>query len=216
MSCCQPAKPVWYYPRVPADQLNRNSESQPVILPENDPQIEQFLANGYQIVARSHGAQLNLDDATLTKISMLCASTNKDFAFRELNVKDICDILKLDGETANDYPGDVATLHESLNLATATPTDARRAFGAYHNGELIAMIFLNISGSNAEIDFCVVAAPFRRQGIATALGAYALHTVAGAGVKYVRTGFSADNPASIAAFQKLGQIDENWVTLRRH
>ncbi|HET7397427.1 MAG TPA: acetyltransferase [Intrasporangium sp.] len=136
-------------------------------------------------------------------------------AARELTGEDAAAILELDAAMAQDYPGGVATSHMPLTVASAVLTGRRRAFGVFgYRDELLAMTFADLDGATAEIDFTVVAAPWRGLGVGTGLKAASLLALIEDGIESVRTGGSADNHAIIRANTTIGfVIDQEWVTL---
>lgn len=184
-----------------------------VVVRSDDPERARLEASGWRVVAESWAAALVLDHEALDRLRAI--GVPEDIAVRELDAADVPAILALDAATARDYPGDVATAHPPLDDVRATPTPARRAFGAFDAATLVALGFVDVCGESAEIDFTVVAASHRRRGIATALKAASLLRLAADGVRVVRTGGSADNPGIAAANRRLGfVVDERWVTLR--
>lgn len=76
------------------------------------------------------------------------------------------------------------------------------------------MTFVDLDGERAEIDFTVVAADRRGRGLGTAVKSAAVLALIDAGVRFVRTGGSAENAAIRSINDALGfVIDEHWVTL---
>jgi predicted GNAT family acetyltransferase len=124
-------------------------------------------------------------------------------------------VLTLDRETANDYPGDIATAHEALTADGATPSAAHRGWGAFTaQAQLAAMTFADIGQNVIETDFTVVRRDWRGHGLGSAVKAASVLALADEGHTTFRTGGSADNPASIAANQAVGyELDEEWLTL---
>jgi predicted GNAT family acetyltransferase len=127
---------------------------------------------------------------------------------------DVHAVTALDRATVDDYPGDVATAHEALTPARATPAAAHRGWGAFTTeSELVAMTFADIGPNVTETDFTVVHRDRRRQGLGSAVKAACLLALADEGHVVFRTGGSMDNPASIAANRAVGyELDEEWLT----
>ncbi|KXC04464.1 hypothetical protein MhomT_16250 [Microbacterium hominis] len=186
-----------------------------IVLQARDPRRDELERIGWVVAARSFGAQLDVDRIDEHKLGVLAAAAG--ISTRELVTADIDAVLKLDRSTIEDYPGSIATQHPPLDPHRASPSSARRGFGAFPpSGELVAMTFLDIEGTHAETDFTVVHAQWRRRGIATAVKAASLLALAGEGFTRFRTGGSADNEAIIRANDALGYLrDEEWVTLER-
>ncbi|MCS5718788.1 hypothetical protein N1027_11650 [Herbiconiux sp. CPCC 205763] len=133
---------------------------------------------------------------------------------RELEAADAHAMLALDRETLDDYPGDVATAHEALTIARATPTINHRGWGAFAlDGRLVAMTFVDVGRDVVETDFTVVGRGWRGRGIGAAVKALSVTVLCEEGHLNFRTGGSMDNPASIAANRSVGyEQDEEWLT----
>ncbi|MFK3669200.1 acetyltransferase [Leifsonia aquatica] len=186
-----------------------------VVLRADQPQRDELEKAGWTVIARSFGARLDRADIDRHRLSTMVERVAGVATIRELTADDIPSILVLDSATSTDYPGSIATRHERLDHECATPTAARRAFGALSfAGELIGLTMVDLDGDTAETDFTVVHREWRRRGIAVALKAASLLALDAAGVRGFRTGGSADNAAIIAANAALGYVrDEEWLTL---
>ena len=77
-------------------------------------------AVGWRVVAESWGAGLEAASVDGPELRRLVARVRPLARIRELDADDTDRILALDASTANDYPGDVATLHRALDRADAT------------------------------------------------------------------------------------------------
>ncbi len=172
-------------------------------------------AEGWTVVARSFGAQLDADRIDRRVFEAAVARVPSTLTVRELGPADVDALLTLDARTLADYPGSVATQHDPLDRTTATPTATRRAFGAVAaDGSLAAVTIVEVDGTTAETDVTVVHPEARRQGLATAVKAASVLALRTSGVERFRTGGSAENPGIISANTALGYVrDEEWVTL---
>ena len=105
---------------------------------------------------------------------------------------------------ADDY-----TLDEMRQLIGANP-----AFGVWHQEHLIALTVLRRRRDvAAETDFTVTDRAWRGQGLATAVKALSVSTLAGEGVAHFGTGGAQVNEASLKANQHLGyHIEPLWLT----
>lgn len=186
------------------------------VLPANAPERVQLEAQGWTVVARSFGAQLDADRIDREALTRLIERGVDGGVVRELDATDVSAVLQLDRDTVGDYPGSVATRHTPLNLTTATLSAERRAFGVVSaEGELVAMTYLVLDGQHAETDFTVVRRAWRGRGVGAAVKAASVLALADEGVSRFRTGGSAENAAILAANSTLGYVrDEEWVTLR--
>ncbi|GAA4193637.1 hypothetical protein GCM10022288_27730 [Gryllotalpicola kribbensis] len=187
------------------------------VMRADDPQRAHLEADGWVAIARSWGAALDLGRADPEELSGLAARADALGSVRELGQEDVDAVLELDVATTGDYPGSIATQHEVLERSRATPSATRAAWG-FHTPDrtLAAVTFVDIDGDRVEIDFTVVARAWRGKGVGTGLKASAVLALLHRGVRAIRTGGSADNPAIIAANKRLGfTIDEEWVTLQR-
>ncbi|SDZ32123.1 hypothetical protein SAMN05216554_3256 [Herbiconiux ginsengi] len=171
-------------------------------------------ARGWVVIARSWGAGLTVDDASHPRLSALRDGVEPLVTVRELEPADVDAVLALDRETLDDYPGDVATAHEALTEARATPTPDHRGWGAFaHDAHLVAMTFVDIGREVVETDFTVVRRGWRGQGLGSAVKSASVLALSEQGHVRFRTGGSMDNPASIAANRAVGyERDEEWLT----
>ena len=186
-----------------------------IVLPAQSPRRTELEALGWAVVARSFGAQLDAERIDEQRLRALVVGAPG--SVRALAAADVDAVLALDRATIGDYPGSVATQHEPLDRAGATPSAARRAFGAFlTDGELVAMTFVSVDGAEAETDFTVVDRTQRGRGLGVAVKAASVLELSAAGVTRFRTGGSADNAAIQRANVALGYVrDEEWVTLGR-
>ncbi|MBF4588694.1 GNAT family N-acetyltransferase [Curtobacterium sp. VKM Ac-1395] len=185
------------------------------VLPADAPERAELEAQGWTVVARSFGAQLDAHAADQSRLQGLVARAVDVGPMRELSHADVDAVLALDALTIGDYPGSIATQHTPLDRQRATPSESRRAFGVVlESGELVAMTFVDVDGSNAESDFTVVHPAWRGRGLGVAAKAASVLALLADGVTRFRTGGSADNAAILAANDVVGYVrDEEWVTL---
>lgn len=188
-----------------------------VVLRDDDERLPSLLGDGWTVTARSWAALLELAPGHAPRWAQALACLPPAHTCRELRAADVPAALELDAATATDYPGGVATTHELLTVARATPTARRRGFGVLDGGaNLVAMTFVDVDGGKAEVDFTVVARHRRGQGLARAVKAASLLALTGDGVTVVRTGGSDENRRILAANVDLGfRVDEHWLTLTR-
>ncbi|MDN3480132.1 acetyltransferase [Curtobacterium sp. APC 4022] len=186
-----------------------------IVLPAQSPRRTELEALGWAVVARSFGAQLDAERIDEQRLRALAVGAPG--SVRALAAADVDAVLALDRATIGDYPGSVATQHEPLDRDGATPSAARRAFGAFRtDGGLVAMTFVSVDGAEAETDFTVVDRAQRGRGLGVAVKAASVLELSAAGVTRFRTGGSADNAAIQRANVALGYVrDEEWVTLGR-
>ncbi|WP_083402953.1 GNAT family N-acetyltransferase [Curtobacterium sp. MCBA15_008] len=170
-------------------------------------------AEGWVVVARSFGAQLDSNSINVERLQAMVAQA--EGTVREITDTDVDAVLHLDAATVEDYPGSAATQHAALDRRAATPSASRRAFGAFvPDAELVAMTFVDIDGADAETQFTVVHRAWRGRGLSVAVKAASVLALTAEGVTRFRTGGSADNAAILRANDALGYVrDEEWVTL---
>ena len=185
------------------------------VLRADNPERDQLEREGWVVTARSWAAQLNAVDCDQQRLRALVERARAVGEVRALTPTDVPKILALDAATAGDYPGSEATAHPPLTSAKATAGPSRRAYGIVDTtDELVAMTFVDVEGTRAEVDFTVVARERRGQGLGTAVKAASVLDLISVGVEIFRTGGSADNPGSIAANEAVGFVrDEEWATL---
>jgi hypothetical protein len=188
------------------------------IVVQADAQLHAELeTQGWRVTARSFGAQLDADRIDRPRLCQLVTRIAGIGSVRELGAGDVDAVLKLDRATVRDYPGSVATRHTRLDGITATPSAARRAFGVITlTGDLAAMTFIEVDGTNAETDFTVAQRVWRGRGFGSAVKAASILALASDGIQRFRTGGSVDNRAILSANDAVGYIrDEEWVTLEQ-
>ncbi len=186
-----------------------------VVLPAEAPRRRELESRGWAVSARSWGAQLDTEFLNRGRLVGLVAARDENLRLRQLDERDVEAILKLDAATSHDYPGSVATQHEPLDAASATPTVTRVAFGILAPAsDLVAMTFVDVDGRRAETDFTVVRRDWRGRKLSLAVKAASVLALSDTGVEIFRTGGSAGNEAIISANKTLGYVrDEEWVTL---
>lgn len=185
------------------------------VLPADAPERAELEAQGWTVVARSFGAQLDAHAVDEPRLQGRVARAAEVGSVHELSAADIHAVLALDALTIGDYPGSIAMQHTPLDRQRATPSASRRAFGVVlGSGELVAMTFVDVDGSDAETDFTVVHPDWRGRGLGVAAKAASVLALLTDGVTRFRTGGSADNVAILAANDVVGYVrDEEWVTL---
>jgi predicted GNAT family acetyltransferase len=182
------------------------------VVRDDDPRRAALEADGWTVVATSFGAELTADGADVTALHALVDAV-APVVVRPLGDGDAEAALDLDAGTAGDYPGGPATAHTPLTRASAASRDGRRGFGAFDDGTLVAMTFVDRDGDVVETDRTVVAASHRRRGLASAVKAASVLALLDDGARRFRTGGSADNAGILAAGRRLGYVvDERWLT----
>lgn len=213
----------------PGEQERGAQALAPLVLRGDDARVTSLLAAGWRCTERSWAAQLNAEDMDREALAGFvrrvtghaeaagAADAAGRVTIRELGASDVDAALRLDAETAGDYPGGAATRHAPLTRATAMPAPSRRAFGVFAaDGALLAMSYLDVDAvrGHAETDFTVVHAGHRGRGLGTAVKAASVLALADAGAVRFRTGGSSRNGAIFAVNRALGYVrDEEWLTL---
>lgn len=186
-----------------------------VVLRDDDERCRSLIDDGWTVTARSWAARLEVTSelSQRWRDALVCLSPRD--TYRELQDADVPAALGLDATTASDYPGGVATAHEHLTAAGASPSAGRRGFGVFDcKASLVAMTFVDVDDNRAEVDFTVVAQHRRGGGLATTVKAASLLALVRDGVTLVRTGGSEENHRILAVNVALGfQVDEYWLTL---
>jgi GNAT superfamily N-acetyltransferase len=186
-----------------------------IVIRSDDPRVAELSAAGWTVDARSWGA--SLDAAQIDQQAyraLLTRPTKSGIELRALSAADVEKVLALDSVTLADYPAGPATAHPALTKDAATPGLNRRGFGAFGaSDELLAITYADVTGSCCNVDFTVVTPSHRGRGIATALKAAALLSLAAEGITSFRTGGSSANHAILQANARLGFYrDEEWLT----
>jgi len=190
------------------------------VLRSDDPQAGTLMNEGWRVMARSWGAELDAGEADTDRLVIrlmeLVVRARRYAELRELGIGDVSAVLALDSATIDDYPGGPATEHAALTQQTAAISGTRRAFGAFTaENDLAAVTYVDVDLPSAETDFTVVRRDWRRRGLGTAVKASSVLALLASGVTRFRTGGSSENVASVAANTSVGyRIDEEWLTLR--
>lgn len=186
-----------------------------MVLRDDDQRHPSLIEEGWTVTARSWAARVEVRSQHLRRWTEILASLPPQDTCRELQAADVPAALSLDAATATDYPGGVATAHPPLTAASACPSASRRGFGVFDSdANLVAMTFVDVDDTRAEVDFTVVAQHRRGSGLATAVKAASLLALSRDGVTVVRTGGSDENRGILAANAALGfEVDEHWLTL---
>lgn len=190
------------------------------VLRSDDPRVDTLMSEGWRVMARSWGAELDAGgadaDRLVDRLRELVARAHNHAELRELGSGDVSAVLALDSATVDDYPGGPATGHAALTQQSAATSDTRRAFGAFTaENDLAAVTYVDIDLPSAETDFTVVRRDCRGRGLGTAVKASSVLALLASGVTRFRTGGSSENVASMAANASVGyRIDEEWLTLR--
>ncbi|NLG22473.1 MAG: GNAT family N-acetyltransferase [Actinomycetales bacterium] len=192
-----------------------------LVLRSDDPRIRQAEADGWECVATSWGARLDLDRSPASLPDRLrqyvVRAAGSGYGMREIRTEDVAQVLDLDALTARDYPGGTATRHEPLDEAAAKELLAQgRAWGAWEGDTLVALTATRMLSDRVETDFTAVHPEHRRRGLATAVKAASVLAHAQDGATRFGTGGAADNVASLAMNRAVGyEVIERWHTYRR-
>ncbi|HET8958111.1 MAG TPA: GNAT family N-acetyltransferase [Microcella sp.] len=190
------------------------------ILRQDDPRVSELLAQGYRLVGESWGANLHLP--TTPDLSSYAARVDairaRGIELRELDVA-FADAL-YDLEVANnaDYPFTPAT-HQALPTRASIRAlwrDGKRVFGAIDDGMLVGAIVWTTAGDRVDNDFASVRASHRGSGVASAIAALSIVTLAEDGARHITAGGAAVNAASLALVRASGfEVDELWGSYAR-
>ncbi|MCK0112948.1 GNAT family N-acetyltransferase [Ornithinimicrobium sp. F0845] len=192
-----------------------------IVLRSTDPRVRQVEAEGWERVATSWGARLEIDPADpepLARLQRLVGRADSaGYVLRLAQPDDIRQLLALDGLTAPDYPGGVATRHEPLDKDAATALLQRgQVWGAWQGETLVALTVTRKLEHRVETDFTAVHPQHRGGGLGSAVKAASVLAHAGQGETHFGTGGADSNLASLAMNRAVGyQITESWHTYRR-
>lgn len=215
------------------------------VLREDDPETEVLRGEGWSVVAESWGARLHLppsgdehDAALVACLDAVAEATRTGWRVEQLGPQDAARIADLDADCADDYPWTPATGHD-----VPDPGDlARRlregwsAFGAFrrdgdpdvadsaddddwYDGDpdapLSAVTVVSPHPDRIETEFTATHPDARRRGLATAVKAESILTLAAEGHRVFGTGGAAVNEGSLRANLRLGYVLEpRWLSWR--
>lgn len=192
-----------------------------LVLRADDPRCRQAEADGWEVVATSWGARLELDPGDEGLLARLRHRADParapSYRVREVVAHDIPQLVELDARTATDYPGGAATHHEPLDEAAARALlDRGRAWGIWYGEALVALTVTFLVEGRVETDFTAVHPDHRGRGLATAVKATSVLAHAEQGRTLFGTGGADGNLASLAMNRAVGyRITETWHTYRR-
>lgn len=189
-----------------------------LVLRAGDPRIREVEADGWERVASSWGARLEVGASDEPRLRDLVARvTCTPYALRELVLGDLAALLALDALTARDYPGGAATRHEPLDEAAARRVLQRgRAWGFWCGPDLVAVTVTTELEDRVETEFTAVHPEHRGRGLATAVKAASVLAHVRDGARRFGTGGADANQASLAMNRAVGyQLTETWHTYRR-
>jgi len=175
-------------------------------------------AHGYVISSTSWGARLTVTDETLRHLQDQKAGLGRHLLVRELVVDDAAAAHALFSRNQGDFPVTPATevTHYTVEEMRALIED-QRAFGVWQTERLVALTVLRQrSFDEAETEFTVTERTMRRGGIATALKAHSVWTLAAEGISRFGTGGAQVNEASLKANRRVGyHLEPLWLTYVR-
>ncbi|RZS56524.1 hypothetical protein EV141_1988 [Microcella putealis] len=185
------------------------------ILRQDDPRVPELLAQGYRLVGESWGATLRLPaDVDLSSYTArVDALRARGIGVRELDDAFAVALYELEVATNPDYPFTPAT-HQALPTRAsirALWADGKRVFGAIDDGMLVGAIVWTPAGDLVDNDFASVRASHRGSGVASAIAALSIVTLAEDGARTFTAGGAAVNAASLALVRAAGfEVDERW------
>jgi GNAT superfamily N-acetyltransferase len=187
------------------------------VVQSTDPLNAELQAAGYVVVAESWGARLRIGegfdlDTLHSAISRLTAS---GLRVQELDASFAADLVALETANEPDYPSTPATRHQAPTAAEASRlwADGARVFGAFDDAALVGVTVIRRRPDRAETEFTSVAQTYRGRGVAVALKALSILTMAEEGFEVFGTGGAQVNEASRRMNEALGYvIEERWLS----
>jgi GNAT superfamily N-acetyltransferase len=185
------------------------------VLRASDPECAVLEATGYNLVGVSWAAHLTLPEAPdLGPLqARVAAMQSQGYRIEMLGAEWADALLALETVTNADYPYTPATERSvpTLDTIRALWRPDAWVFGASQNSELVCAGAASNRGDRVEIDFGSVHPVHRRRGVAAAVAAHALMTLADMGFRNFATGGADVNSGSKATVETLGfVIDEVW------
>jgi len=183
------------------------------VVREDYPACRRLEAAGFELTSQSWAAHLHLDgpvtdsgyreilaDAAYSVSEV--APTEHEAAFRLYDAA-YADFPRTPATTPAEHSAE--SFHELL--------DHSRAFAIMDNGICLALTVMTVDGDDAETEFTVVAAAYRRTGLAKLVKATAIRALATEGVRSFGTGGAAVNEGSLRMNLSLGYVlDPKWRT----
>lgn len=185
------------------------------ILRNDDPRCAELESLGYELVGKSWGAHLKIDeqfDLGLLKMKVVRA-VDRGYPIQMLSTDFAEELFELEVMNNADYPYTPATAHP---LPTVEGTRALWSpnnwiFGAFAEGKLIAVCVTSKRQSGTELDFGSVHPDYRGKGVGVGVAAFGILTLNSMGENIFSTGGAQINISSRSTVEALGfSVDEIW------
>lgn len=194
------------------------TEPEYVVVRLDDARCAELERAGWTRIAESWGARLRVGDETdLEPARRALAGLPAGLEIRELDRDAAEQVHAFDLLTRPDYPltPQNAPAERDLDGGLELWRRGGRVFAAMRGERIVGLTVIDRDGEHAETDFTAVAADARRTGVAAALKAHSVLTLAAEGVRTFGTGGAAANTASIRMNETVGyRIEERWVSLQ--
>lgn len=190
------------------------------VLQDTDPDLPALIADGFDVVGESWGAELRVpDDATARHLAAelrayVDAVIRTGLEIREVLPADAPAIAALDAASWSDVPSTPATVHAPTTEAEAREWAARghRGFGAFDRGALVGLCV----GAGGDNGYIVVAPSHRGRGVGRAVTAAWMLGAIQAGERSLTAGGAAENSRSLDLVRTVGfRVTERWLSLQR-
>ncbi|GAA1684974.1 hypothetical protein GCM10009792_00990 [Microcella alkalica] len=190
------------------------------VLQDTDPDLPALLADGFEVVGESWGAEFVIDGGAESTASLerlrgfVETARAAGLEIRELDARDAAAIESLDAESWVDVPTTPATVHVPVSALDVRDwaTRGRRAFGALDGDRLVGLCV----GAAGDNDFVVVAPDQRGRGIGGAVVAAWMLGAIEAGERSFSAGGALQNARSLAMIRAVGfRVTERWLSLQR-
>lgn len=190
------------------------------VLQDTDPDLPVLIADGFDIVGESWGAELLLHDDAAARQAVAALRAHVEAAIaaglevRELVPADAPAIAALDATSWSDVPSTPATVHAPTTETEAREWAARghRGFGAFDRGELVGLCV----GAGGDNGYIVVAPTHRGRGVGRAVTAAWMLSAIDAGERALTAGGASENTRSLDLVRTVGfEVTERWLSLQR-
>lgn len=193
------------------------------VLQDTDPDLPALLAEGFEVVGESWGAELLIDgerdghgalEGLRARVSALQGAGLHVRALDPRDARDAQAIVSLDAISWADVPSTPATAHAPVSSSEVREwaDRGRRAVGAFDGARLVGLCV----GTGGDNDFVVVAETHRGRGVGAAVVAAWMLDAIEAGERVFTAGGAAQNAQSLGMIRAVGfHVTERWLSLQR-
>lgn len=185
------------------------------ILRNDDPRCAELESLGYELVGKSWGAHLNIEEDSNIGVlkKKVDRAVERGYSIQMLSADAAQELFELEVLNNADYPYTPATAHPlpTIEGTRALWSPNTWIFGARADGKLIAVCATSKRRNGTELDFGSVHPDHRGKGVGVGVAAFGILTLHSMGENAFSTGGAQINISSKSTVEALGfSVDEIW------